>query len=341
MEKLEPRRPEVYWNHLGRQLKLWRAYKITDAHALKLLKLWLGYEFTDLMDPFGRYPVQYFNEIRRRLGYAHWSVLLADLRSCRSFFLVGTSDENITAVFSPIWHEWEEADGTILAGSCDTKESQTLSQTFDVSKNINTKNNPTGSNDGALPRDVVVRRRIVSDYFKWLVRQPQSEQKALVENLRWRIANPTDHKGNALPQYALNSEQTDEVWDVMVENVFVPYFQTRDDFFRAAYMQHPENRIWWLTNLMKKWAAKSIVQARNIWRRRYRDIEAEKAQTLNELQMQYRPRSPYEWETPDGTRWYETAKGGKQQIPAEAEPRPSEKAEFNYMKNQWGGEAHP
>lgn len=349
---IEPRRPSLLWNHLGRQLKMWRSYKVTDAHSVKLMKLWLGYEFTDLMDQFGRYTSLHFNEIRRRLGYKHFFQLMEDIRRCRSFFIVGTSEDKVTAIFSPVWHKWDEADGMILQGSCDTEnkdnnddESRISSRICDVSKNIYTKNNTTVSNDDAFSpdggseqevgRDVMARKQVVRDYFKWLDRQPMTEHKALVDNIMLRICKPLDKKGKLLTQYCLTEEQGQEVWDVLVEKVLVPYFRTREEFFKPVYMQHPEKRIWWMTALFKKWGGGFITDATKKWKHNRRSIEAEAANAQIEAQKLYRPHSPHEWEDPNGQRWYITPKGTKQQIPADAPPRPSENANFNYIRGEW------
>ena len=143
-----PRRPQVFWNHLGRQLKMWKSYRIVDAHALKLLKLWLGYDFLDLMDEFGRIPVPYFNEVRRRLGYKTFALLLDDIRRSQSFYIVGNSESDITAFFSPIWHNYEAADGVLLRGSMKVEESQNESQNESpaatVFKDYNNKEYPNG-----------------------------------------------------------------------------------------------------------------------------------------------------------------------------------------------------
>ena len=124
MKTLQPRRQELDLLTLARQLRMWRSYHIPDAHALKLLKLWLGFEFMDLMDDFGRIPVPYFNEVRRRLGYKTFMNLLADIRRCQSFYIVGNSEQDITAIFSPVWHRYEEADGMLLSGSITLKSAQ-------------------------------------------------------------------------------------------------------------------------------------------------------------------------------------------------------------------------
>lgn len=180
-----------------------------------------------------------------------------------------------------------------------------------------------------------IRKQVVRDYFTWLVRQPMLEHKAFVDDIMVRICKPRDKKGNLLVQHCLSEEQGQEVWQVLVEKVLVPYFQTREDFFRSTYMEHPENRIWWLRALMKKWGGGFIIDAVRKWKRNRRTMEAESANAQIEAQKLYRPRSPHEWEDPDGVRWYLTPKGTKQQIPADAPPRPTEVASFNYIKNEW------
>lgn len=335
----EPRLPNVYWNSLGKQLKLWRASKVTDAHALKLLKLWLGYEFTDLMDQFGRYPVHYLNEIRRRLAYSSILLMLDDIRRCRSFIIVGHDEKKITAIFSPLWHKWDDADGKILYGSMQIEESQTLNQTCDVSLKGPNVNSATASNDKALTPDggrtQAVRRQVVREYFQWFERQTDLEHRTLMDDIKLRIRRPLDKKGVVIARYVLDDEQTEEVWHILIDRVLPRYFATREDFFTDNYMAHPERRIWWLKNLFKRWAGQHIMDAKNIWKRHRREIESTSAHEALEAQMQYRPRSQHEWEDAQGIRWYMTAKGTRQQIPSDAPPRPSATACFNYIRNTW------
>lgn len=343
-----PRRPQVYWNHLGRQLKMWKSYRIVDAHALKLLKLWLGYEFLDLMDEFGRIPVHYFNEVRRRLGYKSFTLMFEDIRRSQSFYIVGNSESDITAFFSPIWHNYEAADGMLLRGSMRIEESQNDGYSKEISKEINNKEISTGSNATAirvennpadetrnLKREVFVRRRIVKDYFTWILRQSDSEHRSMVEDLMFRICNPRDKSGKSIPELALTEAQGKEVFQIMVDNHLVPYFQTREEFFKPAFIQHPEKRVFWLSRLFKNYGGDFIYKARNRWRRVRKDLEAEALAMADQQQMQYRPHSPHEWEDPQGNRWYIAPNGSKYTIPAQAEPRPSETSTFNYITNSW------
>lgn len=347
-----PRRTQVYWNHLGRQLKMWKSYRIADAHALKLLKLWLGYEFLDLMDEFGRIPVPYFNEVRRRLGYKTFMLLLDDIRRSQSFYIVGNSEQDITAICSPVWHNYEKTDGLLLRGSAKISESQNESQndgySKEISNDINNKEILTGSNATAfsdetnpadesknLKREIIVRRRIVKDYFTWLLRQNDSEHSMMVDDILFRIRNPRKKTGESIPELSLTEQQGSEVFQIMVDKYLVPYFQTREEFFKPAFMQHPEKRVFWLSRLFKRFGGDFIYKARNHWRRVRKDLEAEALAVADQQQMQYRPRSPYEWEDPQGNRWFLAPNGSRYKIPLEAAPRPSETATYNYITNKW------
>ena len=177
---MEPIRPYFYWNQLGRQLKVWHhVCHISDAHASKLLRLWLGYEFTDLMDEFGRIPVMNFNEMRQRMGFAKYKAMMDCIRASRSFGIVGNDEEHVSAIYSPVWHNYEAADGKLLSGSYKDEDSQKSTQDFE-SLNNNTINkttvSDTGVSDASLSsvaekgkndtdRDVFVRRQMVKESF--------------------------------------------------------------------------------------------------------------------------------------------------------------------------------
>ncbi len=348
----EPKYPKIEAKYLSTMLKIWKQHrKLRDASALKLLRLWLGYEFTDLMDEHGRYTALYFNELRQRLRYRLMADMLEDIKKTQSFVLVGSSDEyrDISAIFSPMWHNHEPADGKILTGSYDAS-SRICNCICDGNVNIFNFNTTVGNAGAFSPegetvaedeadaceyaRTVQVRRRIVADYFLWLSRQTDADHRGLVERLMLRITRPCDRRGRPLPQYQLTEEQGREVWQVMVDQVLVPYFATREEFFRPTYMQHPERRVWWLSNLFRKWSGLPLVATRK-WRYHRRSREAEEAAAHEAAQRLYRPRSPYEWEDADGCRWYDTPQGIKQQIPADAPPRPTETSGFNYIRHGW------
>ena len=195
MKTLQPRRQELDLLTLARQLRMWRSYHIPDAHALKLLKLWLGFEFMDLMDDFGRIPVPYFNEVRRRLGYKTFMNLLADIRRCQSFYIVGDSGQDITAIFSPVWHRYEEADGMLLSGSITLKSAQSSVVKCDEFKVLYNQVIPTGSNATAFSkeekevsqgdelnpenrdRNRLARRNLIREYFEWVRRKEDGSRQ--------------------------------------------------------------------------------------------------------------------------------------------------------------------
>ena len=108
---MRPVTDRIYWNELGRLMKMWKAFRISDARALKLMRLYIGYDLTDLMDGEGRYPGSQLNELRRRLGYTTVYKLMADVIASKAFFVVGNSDRDVRAVFSPLWHRYVQEDG--------------------------------------------------------------------------------------------------------------------------------------------------------------------------------------------------------------------------------------
>lgn len=330
----EPRRPQVYWNHLGRQLKLWRGYKISDAHALKLLRLWLGYEFTDLMDSQGRYPLAYYNEIRQRLGMRSSVQLLDSLRRCQSFYLIGTDSNKPAYIVSPIWHEWEESEGPLLPGSIPVEKSCKLSCICNASIEYNTIDNTTVGTDEVGERNAQARRNEVRGYLQWMEQQTDADHTALRNLLMKRIREPCDRKGQILQNQVPTDEQAMQVWRILLDRVLTDYLMKREQFFNANFKKHPERRIYWLNNLMKHWGKGFVVDARKIWRRQARQLEVDTVQQELHAMQQNRPISPYEWMDDDNVRWY-TMNGVLSRIDADTEPRPSATAVYNFITKSW------
>ena len=244
---------------LGRQLKIWSHLHVKDNHALKILKLWLGYEFIDLMDIEGKFYKYSFNEIRRRLGYKTNSLLFQDIKRTKSFYLIGESDNNITAIFSPIWHKYNKSDGNLLVGSITIKESLNESPVATVYKEYINKDNPNGVTADAVSflegddnRDVYVRRNIVRKYFEWFNKQTDLDHKSLREDLSFHIQNPLDKNGKIIEKDRLTDKETSEGYQMLIDIFLIPYFTNREDFFKDAYISHPEKRIYWLKNFFVK-----------------------------------------------------------------------------------------
>lgn len=336
-------------DYLGRQLKFWKRYGVSDSYAIKLLKVWIGYETRDLMDELGRYPAQNFNELRRRLGFSSCTKLLNSVRQSRSLYAVGFENGTITHIYSPVWHQYEESDGYLIFSGI---ESQDCDHIFDGNITDNIYNNttvgnaeafsPGGEGGGearkeqlAVNDDKFVRQALVRDYFKWMENSADADHKILLADIKYRICNPRDKKGQLIPDMKLTAAQGDEVWQVMVERVLANVLAGNENFFLEKYMTHPEKRIFWMRNLMKKFGFGFIKDARRIWQKQHVEIEAETAKKIQESQMKYRPISEFEWMDSEGVRWFENDLGKTQNIPDDAPPRPSATATYISIKKEW------
>lgn len=291
-----PQRPQLDWNFLGRQLKIWKHRGINDGHITKMLKLWLGYEFMDLMDDAGKIPRFYFNEVRQRLGYKTWGLMLDDIRRSQSFYLVNCGNketEDADFFFSPIWHSYEQSDGKLLAGSIPISESQNESQKVsqNATQNIVYLNNivyPNGVNarafsfgegtiipDGNQKQMYLAKRKVVREYFAWFVNQTDSDHLSVIKDFKFKIANPVGKNGKSIPGMEMDEEKTKTVFKILIEDVLVPYFIKRESFFNKNFMSKPESRIWWLKNLFRKNANVFVQHAVNIWLKKRKQLEQE------------------------------------------------------------------
>ena len=182
----------------------------------------------------------------------------------------------------------------------------------------------------------MVRRRIVRDYFAWVERQTDTDHRALWDEMMHRVRYMTDRQGRRIDDMTLTPDEALMVMRLLIDAQLVPYFMKREDFFRPEYMKDPARRVWWMKNFVGRYMKGMVVTARRSWQRRRRQIEAETAERVLMAQKQYRPLSAFEWQDPEGNRWYDDAVTGRQlSIPAGADPRPSDTSTFNYICNQW------
>ena len=339
--------------YLGRQLKLWKRYGVSDSYAIKLMKIWIGYETRDLMDELGRYPAQNFNELRRRFNFVSTQKLLEKLQLCHSFYASGVKTDagiQICYVFSPVWHHYEETDGELLFGA---EKSQDFSQDFDGNITENIYINTTVGNAEAfspeggggrfevnveglkMTDEKKIRQSIVRNYFKWIETSGDSDHKAFLADIKYRICNPRNKKGEIVDELKLTAQQGDEVCQILTDRILANYLSGREQFFSDNYMTHPEKRIYWMKNLMKKYGFGFIKDARDQWKKQHVEIEAEVAKKLQKEQKKYRPVCEFEWMDEEGVRWYEDYLGKPLQIPADALPRPSATSTYNLIKKEW------
>lgn len=334
----EPRWTSMHWNYLGKIIRLWRVYGLSETHSMKMLRLWVGYEFQDLMDEYGRYPLTSYNEIRHRLHYTTWKKMMADVQRCQSFGLLGSDPNRPTSFFSTMWHEYSPvADGVLLniANRCAMYQdmSQEIMQKVDGNNKYNIINTTVGNGE-VVERSYEDRKNIVVGYWQWVVMQKDQDHQDLVENLRNRLCHPCDRMGHVIVGEELTEEETDRAWDVLVHRVFVPYFSAREDFFKQDYLDHPRKRVYWMKNLMKKQGKCFVKDALKHLRCRRQELEVEEVRRTLKRQRENRPISPYEWMDNDDVRWY-TLNGVDTRITANAKPRPSDTATYNFFTKEW------
>lgn len=338
----------LYWNQLGRLLRLWRRQHLTDSHILKILRLYLGYEFTDLMDQFGRYPMFHFNEIRRRLNFRSVYVMIDDIRLCRSFYLAGTDEANVTSISSPLWHEYDLKDGMLLNGSMQkgvANGEQNAIANDNVLNNIYINTTVGYSDESALSgksgceelymseRDQVAARHLVTDYFDRLERSSDLSQRSVIDLMLRQCMAAKDADGKSLSE-----AEAADLMHLMISTQLVPYFAHRQDFFSATYMAHPERRVYWISAFVKRYLKQHLSRALKLWHRRRQDIERIALDQHLDTIRSVRPLSPHEWMEPEGRRFYLDPSDGVTAIPPDMPPRPSPDAIINPHTKQWSEE---
>ncbi len=134
----------------------------------------------------------------------------------KSFYIVGNSEQDITAIFSPVWHRYEEADGMLLSGSVTLKSAQASVVKCDELKVLYNQVIPTGSNATAFSkeekeasqgdelnpenrdRNRLARRKLIREYFEW-VRDQKLCSPGLVYFRRQPCAATTSAAPNRRP----------------------------------------------------------------------------------------------------------------------------------------------
>lgn len=316
---LQPQRPYVTVQALGSMLYRWERYGLSDSSITKMLALWDGMQLRDLMDDCGRWPKAELYCVAKRLGYKTTRQMIDDVMRTREFQLLGTS-EDVHAIASPVWCKMDNE-----------PENGTENGSYNNSYN---NNNPTGSNAEALA--IGMARRMVKDYFAWLLEQQDPQQAALVQRLLDMCMHPRDGLGHLIAdqQIALEADGR-ALMQVLIETRLVPYLAERREFFKPVFTAHPEQRYFWLRNLFKpRFIRQQVIEARRIWLRRIQSAALQEKIQQQALVRQNRPLSPYEWTDDDGFRWYELD-GVDRLIQQDAPPRPSDLACWDYVNSCW------
>lgn len=343
---IQPIQQVIFWDYLGKKLKIWKHCHISDSYSSKLLKLMLGYEFCDLMNENGLILKENFFEVRERLGIHNWPQLLEAIKQSTSFGLLADSNGNLGAIFSPLWHEYSSQDGELLPGSFPPKNPPILaSNTNKLNTNKKTtvsdsvesvaslsESSPTNQEFDDMTLEQ--RRKIVLDYFNWVLLQSDYENMSMVSQIKYMIKNRTDRNGKIIA--TLSDEETEETLHILIADVFVTEFSKQKRFFHKSFMKNMSNRRYWLERHFRKRMYHYLSAADNIKYKRKDGKRVKQSELKLLAEMQNRPISPYEWQDAEGTRFYENPDDHSNLfIPEEAEPRPNETSTYNYIKKQW------
>ncbi|MBQ0058298.1 MAG: hypothetical protein KBT20_11675 [Bacteroidales bacterium] len=348
----QPLQQVIFWNFLGKQLKIWRNYHIVDAYACKLLKLWLGYEFTDLMDLDGIIRVNNFNDIKARLSFSAWSKALDVIRMSQSFYIIGDEKGRVTGICSPLWHKYEEIDGVLLSGSIKDNDEQCSAHcSADNLNKIFLNKKTTVSTSGEVTaalcmeevtdretrrRQMMERRQKVHEYFEWMLRQTDIEHTSLVDDMRRRVRFQYGRDGKVIEEKTLSEFDTEMAMTLLFDVVLVNEFARNDQFFKPNFIAHPDNRRYWLKNYMPKCFWRNASDARRLLAKRKKELTAKAMADAQDRERQNRPISEFEWMGPDGVRYYEHPTDHNMRvIPADAEPRPDETKIYNKLRKIW------
>ena len=115
----------------------------------------------------------------------------------------------------------------------------------------------------------------------------------------------------------------------MVNELLIPYFASQARFMKSNHT----GRLCWLNNLLKSAHGQHLLNDAARGGRQKREQAAQENRTN---QRNNHPLSEFEWTDPEsGMRFYDDVDEGTVNIPEEAQPRPSAKAIWNVLSNQW------
>lgn len=115
----------------------------------------------------------------------------------------------------------------------------------------------------------------------------------------------------------------------MVNELLIPYFASQTRFMKSNHI----GRLCWLGNLLKS------AHGQHLLNDAAKDSRLKREQQTRDTRKNQRdnhPVSEFEWTDPEtGTRFYDDDDEGTVNIPEDALPRPSAKAIWNVLSNQW------
>ena len=297
---MKPIKNSIPIRELQTLLRQWRRKGLTEGALLKVLDLYLG--LPNYMNEQGVYPVHFFYELSINLKFRTVTMMVEAVKRTGDFgWKPGENKLNIGCFWSPLWKEVTQLPASLPAD---------------------------------LPADLPAKLQVDNIYSPSEI-NPSEEGRKFFHELN---ANPAEKAEVLQPLITFFQQQAPDLpreeacADVvyLVNELLIPHFIAQERFL---HMKH-NGRLAWLKNLLRSAHGRELLKKAAEAGKQRRLTQ--KQQALAEVKLKNRPLSPHEWTDPvSGTRFYEDDSEGVVKIPAEAPPRPSEKAFWNVIKCSW------
>ena len=338
---------------LKKMMHIWKSRNITDSTTTKLLELYLG--LTAYMNSQKIYPQENFYEIRNSLRFSTTQALIEAMKRSQAFpFVTDPETGAVKAFWSPLYHETNSEIHTEKDnGPASQTFAQTFAQTFVPTDNNNINNNniyTNSTNERTSERSSSPEKDSPKDDSGNLSeenfpRQGNSTTDTLptiaAKEFFHRINISKEEKAGILiplidrfqQQEGIDRPQACRIVVCLVNEKLIPYFTAQVKFRKLNHT----GRLAWLANLLKSAHGQNLIAQAIQFHRTKREQEAREncRKQCSELRS-FHPVSPHEWsDRESGSRFYDDATEGTVLIPAEAAPRPSEKAVWNVLSHLW------
>lgn len=308
---MKPIKNSIPIRELQTLLRQWRRKGLTEGALLKVLDLYLG--LPNYMNEQGVYPVHFFYELSINLKFRTVTMMVEAVKRTGDFgWKPGENKLNIGCFWSPLWKEVTQLPASLPADL--PADLPAKLQVDNIYNNIN-NNIPTQHAASLLDPSEEGRK-----FFQLIKANPAEKAEVLQPLITFFQQQAPD-----LPR---EEACADVVY--LVNELLIPHFIAQERFL---HMKH-NGRLAWLKNLLRSAHGRELLKkAAEVGKQRRL---TQKQQALAEVKLKNRPLSPHEWTDPvSGTRFYEDDSEGVVTIPAEAPPRPSEKAFWNVIKCSW------
>lgn len=309
---MKPLKNTIPIRELQTLLRQWRKRGIREAALPKVLDLYLG--LPDYMNEKGEYPVHFFYDLSRSLKFHTVTSMLEAVKMSGSFeWIPGNNKMNVDAVCSPLWKTMDAKN----AESIEDLRADLRANLHVGSKIFNINNNHTSSPPEGNPSEEGKK------FFHEIKMNPVDKAEILEPLVRFFQEQ----------EAGVSREEACKDVVYLVNELLIPHFVAQEKFFR---MKH-NGRLVWLRNLLKSGHGKELMRKASEAGRQRRVLKQRQEQIS--VMLNNRPLSPYEWTDPvSGTRFYEDEMEGRVTIPADAPPRPDERAFWNVIQYCWSNE---